>query len=123
MLRYCLIILLFPFAALAQSELDSAIDSAINRTLDESIQNGESRDHNDVYIVYHSDYERLYRNCGLSACCRASVRAMRKEMAPPKKAGEECAAGTTSTSLMCPASHAWCVPLSKISPTRGNTKE
>lgn len=67
---------------------------------------------NPVYIVYFDDYDDMYKACGLRKCCRASVRAIRREKVNPeyvsRNARMNCPEGYKKTSLRCPASLIWC---------------
>jgi hypothetical protein len=56
-------------------------------------------------------YDRLKFSCEdatNAACCRASVREMRKQNARIAAAGLKCPVGFRRVSLRCPSSYNWC---------------
>lgn len=56
-------------------------------------------------------YDKLREGCDDAtnvACCRASVREMRKHQAQFAAAGGECPPGFRRASLRCPSSYDWC---------------
>ncbi|MCI5048738.1 MAG: hypothetical protein MRY32_00180 [Rickettsiales bacterium] len=67
---------------------------------------------NRVYTVYFNDYDEMYKACGTSKCCRASVRRIRKAQVKPEYVSRDaslvCPENFRKTSVRCPASLIWC---------------
>lgn len=74
---------------------------------------------NQVYVGYYHYYTELSDVCenrAGSACCRASVMAMRREGARPVTIAQGCDEGQKVVSLPCPASLTWCRAVPAFAP-------
>lgn len=66
--------------------------------------------YNTVYVVYHNQYNDLYRKCGYNKCCKMSIRHMRHAMGEPTTNKKGCRDGSEPKSVWCPGSLLWCDP-------------
>ena len=68
---------------------------------------------NEVYMGNSSYYDKLMQQCehrAGRACCRASVRAMKKTGGTLTNIKQGCPDTSKLTSLRCPATAIWCEP-------------
>lgn len=93
-----------------EDKIEMVRDETLHANPTVAIEEPSERQFNTVYVVYHREYDNLYRNCALNKCCRMSVRHMRRAMGEPTTSAKGCRDGSEPMSLWCPGSLMWCDP-------------